>query len=203
MKIYEFVWTEERIEHIARHGVEPEELEEACFGRPLVRRAKATGKNPLYQVFGRTDAGRLLWTAPDAAQGAIQVRIGITTGEALVRLGARPQAGEGMVSGDVVNSASRLQTAAAGNAILVDEPTRRATGEMIDYADHEPASAKGKTEPFPVWEVLEARSRFGVDLLPFSSRSRIVGRERSPTTRATSRSSSEFKDARTGIGKPT
>src|SRR5919201_3767210 len=42
-------------------------------------------------------------------QDAIQVRIGITTGEALVRLGAQPLAGEAMASGDVVNTASRLQ----------------------------------------------------------------------------------------------
>jgi uncharacterized protein len=61
VKIYEFVWTEDRIEHIARHAVEPEELEEVCFGRPLVRRARTTGRNPLYQVFGKTDAGRLLF----------------------------------------------------------------------------------------------------------------------------------------------
>jgi uncharacterized protein len=61
VRIDEIVWTEDRIEHIARHNVEPEEFEEVCFGRPLVRRAKATGKNPLYQLFGRTDAGRLLF----------------------------------------------------------------------------------------------------------------------------------------------
>jgi uncharacterized DUF497 family protein len=61
VKINEFVWTEDRIEHISRHAIEPEEFEEVCFGRPLVRRAKATGRNPLYQVLGRTDAGRLLF----------------------------------------------------------------------------------------------------------------------------------------------
>ena len=42
----------------------------------------------------------------------LQVRIGVNTGEALVRLGARPAVGEGMVAGDVVNTAARLQTAA-------------------------------------------------------------------------------------------
>src|SRR5205823_7946433 len=40
-------------------------------------------------------------------EGELEVRIGITTGEALVNLGARPEAGEGMASGDVVNTASR------------------------------------------------------------------------------------------------
>src|SRR5215204_4808154 len=50
----------------------------------------------------------------------LRVRIGITTGEALVTVGARPEHGEAMASGDVVNSASRLQALAPENAILVD-----------------------------------------------------------------------------------
>ena len=41
MKIHELVWPEDRVDHIAKHGVEPEEVEEVCFGRPLVQRAKA------------------------------------------------------------------------------------------------------------------------------------------------------------------
>src|SRR5438105_5797282 len=77
-------------------------------------------------------------------QEAIQVRIGVTTGEALVRLGAQPLAGEGMASGDVVNTASRLQSAAPANAVLVDETTRRATRATIDFAESEPVSARGK-----------------------------------------------------------
>lgn len=60
MKIHEFVWTEDRIEHIARHGVTPEEVEEACFGRAFVQRAKSQGKNPVYYVLGQTAAGRYL-----------------------------------------------------------------------------------------------------------------------------------------------
>ena len=47
-----------------------------------------------------------------AEEGELEVRIGITTGEALIALDARPEAGEGMASGDVVNTAARLQAAA-------------------------------------------------------------------------------------------
>jgi hypothetical protein len=61
VEISEFVWTEDRINHIARHGVEAEEFEEVCFGRALVLRAKAEGKNPVYYVLGETDAGRHLF----------------------------------------------------------------------------------------------------------------------------------------------
>ena len=57
----------------------------------------------------------------------VQVRIAVTTGEALIRLDARPEAGEGMASGDVVNTAARLQNAAPVNGILADETTYRAT----------------------------------------------------------------------------
>src|SRR5262245_29112631 len=64
----------------------------------------------------------------------LEVRVAVTTGEALVALGARPHEGEGMASGDVVNTAARLQSAAPVNGILVDETTYRATGQKIDYA---------------------------------------------------------------------
>lgn len=60
MEIFEFVWTNDRISHISRHCVEPEEVEEVCFGAPLVLRAKAKGKNPVYYVLGETEAGRHL-----------------------------------------------------------------------------------------------------------------------------------------------
>ena len=56
-------------------------------------------------------------------QVELQLRIGVTTGEALVSLGARPEEGEGMVAGDVVNTAARLQIDAPVNGILVGETT--------------------------------------------------------------------------------
>jgi uncharacterized protein len=61
MRIGAFVWPEERIEHIGRHGVTPEEVEEVCFGKPLVQRAKSEGENPVYYILGQTDAGRYLF----------------------------------------------------------------------------------------------------------------------------------------------
>jgi class 3 adenylate cyclase/tetratricopeptide (TPR) repeat protein len=112
------------------------------------------------------------WAQED---GELQVRIGITTGEALVSLGARPSAGEGMASGDVVNTGARLQSAASIDAILVDETTFRATSHVIDYAESNPVKAKGKAEPVSVWEAVEARARLGVDVLR-AARTALVGR---------------------------
>ena len=99
-----------------------------------------------------------------AQDDGLQVRIAVTTGEALVSLSARPAEGEGMASGDVVNTASRLQSAAPTNGILVDETTYRATALAIEYREAEPVEAKGKAEPVAVWEAVEPRWRFGVDV---------------------------------------
>ncbi len=110
------------------------------------------------------------------ADGPHQVRIAITTGEALVSLDARSNEGEGMVAGDVVNTAARLQTAAPVNGVLVDETTQRATRQAIEYREADPIVAKGKAEPVPAWEALEARSRYGVDLVQTGAS--LVGRDR-------------------------
>jgi predicted ATPase/class 3 adenylate cyclase len=99
-----------------------------------------------------------------AQDDGLHVRIAVTTGEALVALGARPAEGEGMASGDVVNTASRLQGAAPTNGILVDETTYRATAPAIEYREADPVLAKGKAEPVAVWEAVEPRWRFGVDV---------------------------------------
>ncbi|HVS48588.1 MAG TPA: AAA family ATPase [Candidatus Dormibacteraeota bacterium] len=107
----------------------------------------------------------------------LEVRIGVNTGEALVRLGARPEAGEGMATGDVVNTAARLQAAAPVNGILVGGATHRATRHAIAYQETAPVEAKGKARPVIAYEALELRSRFGVDVEQ-APRTELVGRER-------------------------
>jgi class 3 adenylate cyclase/tetratricopeptide (TPR) repeat protein len=110
-----------------------------------------------------------------ATEGGGEIRIAVTTGEALVNLGARPESGEGMVAGDVVNTAARLQTAAPTNGILVGDKTYRATRDVIDYTEAERVEAKGKAEPIQVWQALQARSRLGVDVARFHT-TPLVGR---------------------------
>ena len=113
----------------------------------------------------------------DAAIGAgIELRIAVNTGEALVTLDARPAEGEGMVAGDVINTAARIQSAAPVNGVLVGESTYRATGHVIEYAAADAFVAKGKTEPVQVWEAVAPRSRFGSDVeqAPLAA---LVGRE--------------------------
>jgi class 3 adenylate cyclase len=107
----------------------------------------------------------------------LQVRVGVTSGEALVVLDARPVEGEGMASGDVVNTAARLQAAAPSDGILVDEATFRATDRQIHYQPGEPVAAKGKTDPVPVWLAVAARANLGVEV-DQAGRAGLVGRER-------------------------
>ena len=61
MKVQELIWTEDRVLHIAGHGVRPYEVEEVCFGDPFVLRAKSEGENPVYHVLGQTEAGNYLF----------------------------------------------------------------------------------------------------------------------------------------------
>src|SRR3954454_7590239 len=68
-----------------------------------------------------------------AEQPDLQVRMAVNTGEALLSVAARPAEGEGMVAGDVVNTAARMQAAAPVNGVLVGESTYRATSEAITY----------------------------------------------------------------------
>ena len=110
------------------------------------------------------------------AESAVDVRIAVHTGEALVALGARVAAGEAMVAGDVVNTAARLQTAAPVNGVLVGESTYRATEHAIRYGRAVEVHAKGKSEPVPAWEALEPKARVGVDV-ERGPLAELVGRE--------------------------
>jgi class 3 adenylate cyclase/tetratricopeptide (TPR) repeat protein len=112
-----------------------------------------------------------------AREADVELRVAVNTGEALVSLDARPTEGEGMVAGDVVNTAARIQSAAPVNGVLVGETTFRATAHMIEYRKGEPIAAKGKARPVAVWEAIAPRARFGSDVeqAPLGA---LVGRER-------------------------
>ncbi len=105
-----------------------------------------------------------------ALEAGVALRIAVNTGEALVTLDARPAEGEGMVAGDVINTAARIQSAAPVNGVLVGESTYRATGHVIEYAAADAFEAKGKSEPVRVWQAL----RLARDSEATSSRRRLL-----------------------------
>src|SRR5215475_13143240 len=92
----------------------------------------------------------------DAGLG-LAVRVGVETGEAVVALDARPELGEGLVTGDVVNTAARLQGAAHVDWVLAGPGTYRATSEVFDYEPQDPVVLKGKAEPVPVFRAVAPR----------------------------------------------
>jgi class 3 adenylate cyclase/tetratricopeptide (TPR) repeat protein len=106
----------------------------------------------------------------------LDVRVAVNTGEALVALDARAAEGEALVAGDVVNTASRIQSAAPTNGVLVGAATFRATDRAIAYDEAPPVVAKGKAEPVPVWLALGPRARFGVDVGQHGG-AKLVGRD--------------------------
>jgi len=85
-------------------------------------------------------------------------RAGVLTGEAAVNLAAT---GEGMVAGDLVNTASRVQSTAPPGAVFVGEATRRASDAAIDYEDAGTHELKGKAEPVPLWRALRVATGIG------------------------------------------
>ncbi len=101
----------------------------------------------------------------EALQGApLRLRIGINTGEALVRLDLSPGAGERFLAGDSVNTASRIQSVAPELGVAVGEETWNATSHLFAYAELPPASLKGKAEPVRVFHAIAPRSSLGVDV---------------------------------------
>ena len=93
----------------------------------------------------------------------LSVRVGITTGEALVRPDVAQQT-EGVV-GDVVNTASRLQGVAPAGGVVVGEATFRATSRLFEFEELGAVRVKGKADPVPVWRLLGARSRTGIEAI--------------------------------------
>ena len=107
----------------------------------------------------------------------LQVRIGINTGEAVVALGARPEKGEGIVTGDVVNTASRLQGLRRWNGYrLLSEKTYRRRVASSTTGELQPVQVKGKADPLVLWQPLRPRARFGTDITRTHS-TPLVGRE--------------------------
>jgi len=88
----------------------------------------------------------------------LAARAGVVTGEVAVNLRA---VGEGMVAGDAVNTASRVQAAAEPGSVLVDVPTQRLTGSAIAFADAGEHTLKGKAEPQRLWRAVRVLAAVG------------------------------------------
>ena len=122
----------------------------AVFGAPVAHGddAERAVRAGLRVVLAMDDLNR------DRADNPLQVRAAVNTGEAVIAVGSRPESGEALALGDVVNTASRLQTSAPVGGLVVGEETYRATRNVIRYQELAPIDAKGKSEPVEAWLAL-------------------------------------------------
>jgi len=93
-----------------------------------------------------------------SAGEAIQARAGVLTGEAAVTIGATNQ---GMVAGDLVNTASRLQSIAAPGSVLVGQETFRSASRAIAFEPVGEQDLKGKTAPVPAYRAVRVVAQRG------------------------------------------
>ena len=105
----------------------------------------------------------------------LRLRAGVMTGEAAVTLGADS---EGMVAGDLVNTASRVQAAAEPGSVLVGDTTRRASAAAIAYEPAGTHELKGKAEPVDLFRAVRVTSVRGGALRSGELEPPFVGRER-------------------------
>ena len=105
----------------------------------------------------------------------LAARAGVLTGEAAVTVGAK---GQGMVAGDLVNTASRVQSAAESGTVLVGDSTRRATEAAIAYEDAGVHQVKGKDEPLQLYRALRVVAGVGGLMKSEGLEPPFVGRDR-------------------------
>ena len=105
----------------------------------------------------------------------LRARAGVLTGEAAVTIGAE---GQGMVAGDLVNTASRVQSAADPGTVFVGETTRRTTEQTVAYEDAGSHELKGKEGLVPLWKALRIVSGARGTLKSAGLEAPFVGRDR-------------------------
>ena len=105
----------------------------------------------------------------------LQARAGVLTGEAAVTLGV---SGEGSVAGDLVNTASRIQSVAEAGTVYVGDATREASEAAIVYEDAGEHQLKGKPEPLHLWRAERVVAATGGALRPTGLEPPFVGRDR-------------------------
>jgi class 3 adenylate cyclase len=159
-------------ETVTRHGGQLEKFvgdaAMAVFGAPRVRDddAERAVRAALALVAAVQRVGAGLGLAP----GALRLRVGIASGETVY---GQASAERGPVTGDVVNTAARLQAAGEPETVTIGEATALAVADAIELARLAPLELKGKSEPVPAWRAVGIHAE--------RSRERALGRLRAPT----------------------
>ena len=142
----------------------------------------------------------------DVGADGLAMRVGVVTGEVAVTIGAEQQ---GMVAGDPVNTASRVQSIAAPGEVWVDETTKLLSSAAISYADVGSHTLKGKADPVALWAaravVASTRGAARADGLeaPFVGRDRELrlAKDLFHSTGENTRAALLVVDGEAGVGK--
>src|SRR5690349_12791583 len=111
----------------------------------------------------------------EVGEDELRARAGVLTGEAAVTVGAE---GQGMVAGDLVNTASRIQATAEPGSVYVGESTRRASEQTIVYEEAGSFELKGKDEAVRLWKARRVISGLRGSLKAEGLEAPFVGRDR-------------------------
>ena len=143
----------------------------AVWGTPVAREDDA--ERAVRAALALTQAVTAL--GKEVGMPELRVRAGVLTGRAAVELGAES---EGMVLGDTVNTASRLQSIATPGAVLVDDVTRRASEAAIAFEDAGVHQVKGREQPVHAWTALRVVAGAGGARRGVGLEALFVGRDR-------------------------
>ncbi len=88
----------------------------------------------------------------------LAIRVAVDTGEVVVDVDSDVARGETIATGDVMNTASRLQHEAPVGGVVVGERTYRSTQQAFEYEPLSPVSVRGKAAPIAIWRVVGPRS---------------------------------------------
>jgi class 3 adenylate cyclase len=130
----------------------------ALFGAPV-----STESDPVRCVRAGLDLQRALERFAPTGSTVAKFRVGVSTGEALVNVAAARDGGQAIVAGDVVNTASRLQSVAPPGGVLACGNTYVATRTAIRYQQCPPQVLRGRSTPTEVWLALAADSTSQVE----------------------------------------
>jgi class 3 adenylate cyclase/tetratricopeptide (TPR) repeat protein len=107
----------------------------------------------------------------------LQMRIGVESGEILVDQDRVSGPRDRMITGDAVNVAARLQTAAELGRVIVGPNVHQATKDVIEYRELAPLDLKGKPERVPAWQVLRIRAQQRGERPQLGMQAALVGRD--------------------------
>jgi class 3 adenylate cyclase len=142
----------------------------AVWGTPVAQEDDA--ERAVRVALDIVDAVRALGQEVGAPE--LAARAGVLTGEAVVTLGAQ---GQGLVAGDLVNTAARVQAAAEPGTVLVGEATRSSSDAAVAYEEAGTHELKGKAEPVRLFRALRVVALRGGESRSEGLEAPFVGRD--------------------------